>query len=40
VDLGALYGQFPAYGTADERSIMLFRPDGQVVRVDQMLIRP
>jgi hypothetical protein len=39
VDLGPMYGAFPAYGTADERSIVMFRPEGQIVRVAQMLIR-
>jgi len=40
VELGADYGVLPAYSTPDERSVVTYRPDGQLVKIDQLLIKP
>ena len=39
VELGLAYGALPAYGTADGKSLVTFRPDGQQVRIAQVQIK-
>jgi hypothetical protein len=40
VDLGPAAGILPGYGTADNRSVVVFRPVGQSVRLMELLIKP
>jgi hypothetical protein len=39
VELGSAAGNFPAYSTADIKSLLTFRPDGQQVRLEQVQIK-
>jgi WD40 repeat protein len=40
VELGQAYGPFAGYGTADDRSVVTYRPDGgSGVRITQLLIK-
>ncbi|MDB5178732.1 MAG: hypothetical protein JWN01_675 [Patescibacteria group bacterium] len=40
VDLGAVAGNLPGYSSADQRSVVTFRPDGVKTQVAQIKIRP
>jgi hypothetical protein len=40
VDLGPAAGILPGYGTADNRSVVVFRPVGQSVRLMELLVKP
>lgn len=40
VDLGPAAGAFPGYGSSDFKSVNVFRPEGQNIRLTNLLIKP
>jgi hypothetical protein len=40
VDIGPVSGNFPAYSSADLKSLIFFKPETQLVKVVQEVIKP